>query len=157
MKFILTPELGRLAKWLRILGFDAVYSTQVHLSSLLIHALRDNRIILTRNSHFIHKAQMTKAIWIKSDEVSQQLRQVIKELSLRLEKDLMFSRCTICNIELQGINKQQIKDRVPEYVFKTQQKFFACPSCQRVYWPGTHWGNVSEALKEIIERKQKPE
>lgn len=149
MKFILTPELGRLAKWLRILGFDAVYSAEVNFSSLLIHALRNNRIILTRNSHFILKAQMTKAVWIKSNEVNQQLKQVIKELNLKPEKDLMFSRCIICNIELESVNRQHIKDRVPEYVFKTQQKFFVCPRCQRVYWSGTHWGNVSEALKSI--------
>jgi uncharacterized protein with PIN domain len=149
VKFILTPELGRLAKWLRILGFDAAYSAEVNFSSLLIHALRDNRIILTRNSHFIHKAQMTKAVWIKSEGVNQQLKQVIKELGLRLQKELMFSRCTICNMELKNINKQQVKNKLPEYVFKTQQKFFICPSCQRIYWPGTHWGNVTEALEEV--------
>lgn len=150
MRFILTPELGRLAKWLRILGFDAVYFTQINFSSLLIQALRDNRIILTRNSHFINKARVTKAIEIKSEKVSQQLKQVLQELSLRLDSERMFSRCIICNIELNEIDKQQVKDKVPEYVFRTQDEFLTCPSCQRVYWSGTHWGNVSRILKEII-------
>ena len=149
MKFILTPELGRLAKWLRILGYDAVYFTQTQFSSLLIQALRDNRIILTRNAHCINKARGARLIHIKSDKVNQQLKQIVKELNLSLDSDKMFSRCTICNKELNDINKQKVKKRIPEYVFKTQDQFFICPSCQRIYWSGTHWGNVAKTLQEI--------
>ena len=149
MKFILTPELGRLAKWLRILGYDTVYFTKHNLSCLLIQALRDNRIILTRNSHFINKARVIRAIWIKSEEVNQQLRQVLKQLSIRSDPQRMFSRCTICNTQLNKIDKQTVKKRVPEYVFETQDDFFTCPCCQRIYWSGTHWGNVTNILKEI--------
>jgi len=90
MKFILTPELGRLAKWLRILGFDAVYSSQVRFSSLLVDALRDNRVILTRNAHFINKARMTRSIHVKSDQTEQQLKQVFKELHIKPDKEMMF-------------------------------------------------------------------
>lgn len=149
MKFIVTPELGRLAKWLRIVGFDAIYFTQSNFSSLLIQALRDNRIILTRNLYSINKARGVKLVQIKSDQVSQQLKQVLKELNLKPDSERMFSRCTICNAELNEIDKQQVKDRVPEYVFNTQDKFYTCVSCRRIYWSGTHWGNVSKILKEI--------
>jgi len=152
MRFVLTPELGRLAKWLRILGFDAVYSPEVNLSSLLIQALRDNRIILTRNSRFINKAKATKFVQIKSDEVNQQLKQVLKELSIKPDPESMFSRCLICNTELDEVDKQQVRDKIPEYVFKTQDEFLTCPSCQRVYWSGTHWGNVSKTLEDITIR-----
>ena len=61
----------------------------------------------------------------------------------------MFSRCTICNIELTQVGKHQIQDKVPEYVFQTQEKFYTCKNCLRIYWAGTHWGNVSGALKEL--------
>ena len=149
MRFILTPELGRLAKWLRILGFDTVYSTQINFSSLLIQALRDNRIILTRNSRFINKDRVAKCVQIHSDQVNQQLKQILRDLDIRPNTEKMFSRCIICNVELNEIDKQQIKDKVPEYVFKTQDEFFNCPTCQRIYWSGTHWGNVSNTLKEI--------
>ena len=148
MQFILTPELGRLAKWLRILGFDAVYLRQINFASLLIQALRDNRIILTRNLHFINKARVVKAVWIKSQGLNRQLKQILKELNIKPEKELMFSRCTICNTKLNKISKQQVRQRVPGYVFKTQDNFFSCHSCQRIYWPGTHWGNVANILKE---------
>lgn len=149
MRFILTPELGRLAKWLRILGFDTVYSTQIKFSSLLIQALRDNRIILTRNSRFINKARVAKFVEIQSDQVNQQLKQILRDLDIRPNTEKMFSRCIICNVELNEIDKQKVKNKVPEYVFKTQDEFFNCPACQRIYWSGTHWGNVSKTLKEI--------
>jgi uncharacterized protein with PIN domain len=149
MKFILTPELGRLAKWLRILGLDAAYCAQINLSSLLIQALRDNRIILTRNLSFINKARGIKLVRIKSEQFNQQIQQVIKELNLVLDSKRMFSRCLICNVELKEIDKQQARERVPEYVFKTQDEFFTCPYCQRIYWSGTHWGNITKTLREI--------
>jgi len=150
MRFILTAELGRLAKWLRILGFDAVYFSQGHnFSSLLIQALRDNRIILTRNSRLINKARAARLIEIKADEVNQQLKQVLGELQIKPDSEKMFSRCILCNEELVNIDKEKIKDKVPEYVFKTQEDFITCPKCKRIYWQGTHWGNVRATLKEI--------
>jgi uncharacterized protein with PIN domain len=149
MKFILTPELGRLAKWLRIVGFDAVYSSRVNFASLLVQALRDNRIIVTRNANFINKARMTRFVHVHSDQPSQQLKQVFKELNIRPDEDAMFSRCIICNMQLHEIDKQKVKDMVPEYVFKTQDVFFTCPCCLRIYWQGTHWGNITKTLKEI--------
>ena len=149
MKFILTPELGRLAKWLRILGFDAAYSSQVNFSALLVQALRDNRIIITRNAHFINRARVTRFVHVYSDSPDQQLKQVLQQLKIKPDEEMMFSRCIICNTQLCGIDKKQAKDRVPDYVFKTQDDFLTCPCCERIYWQGTHWGNVSKALKEI--------
>jgi hypothetical protein len=148
MRFILTPELGRLAKWLRILGFDTIYFSG-NFSSLLIQALRDNRIIVTRNSRLVSKARAVRVVDIKDDDVNEQLKQVLKELNIKPDEDAMFSRCLICNTELNGIDKQKVKDKVPEYVFKTQEEFFTCPRCQRIYWSGTHWGNVTTIIKEL--------
>jgi uncharacterized protein with PIN domain len=151
MKFILTPELGRLAKWLRILGFDAAYFPQVNFAFLLVQALRDNRIILTRNSRFINKVRMTRFVHVNSDHPVEQLKQVCKELDIKPNEDAMFSRCIICNTQLRQVNKQEVQDRVPKYVFNTQDDFFACSCCQRVYWQGTHWGNVAQILGVITE------
>lgn len=147
MKFLVTRELGRLAKWLRILGYDTVYSTEEKKSTLVISALRQNRIILTRNRRISSKG--VRVLWIRSDLVREQISQVIKELGLSLDEETMFSRCTICNEEIEFIPKDKVKDRVPEYVFKTQQDFFTCPSCQRIYWQGTHWGNVQEIVWKL--------
>lgn len=148
MKFIATKELGRLAKWMRILGFDTEYFKEENYSKLKILALRDERIILTRNTRLSRPGGI-KLVQIKHDSLNEQLLDVSKELDLKADKDLMFSRCTICNIALEPVEKEKIKDKIPKYVFETQSKFIQCPKCLRIYWPGSHWGNVEEILKEI--------
>lgn len=148
MKFILTRELGRLAKWLRILGFDTTYFQQDKPGSLIIQALRDERIILTRNHH-LPKARGLKIVIIQAETIKEQVAEVLNTLKIKPDSDKMFSRCIICNEELQLVNKEEIKDKVPQYVFKTQDKFITCPKCHRIYWQGTHWGNVKKTLEEI--------
>ena len=148
MKFILTQELGRLAKWLRILGLDAEYCTEDKGSSLLIRALQEDRIILTRNVRLGQHAGI-KMLQIKSDYINEQLQQVAQALSLKLEKSSMFTRCILCNEILQAIAKEKVKDKVPEYVFETQNDFVTCPECRRIYWQGSHWGNVKEIIDKL--------
>jgi uncharacterized protein with PIN domain len=94
---------------------------------------------------------MTRFVHVKSDQPQQQLKQVVKELNIKPDEDRMFSRCIICNTELHEIDKHKVADKVPAYVFKTQDCFLTCPSCLRIYWQGTHWGNVSRTLERIIE------
>ena len=148
MRFILTKELGRLAKWLRILGFDAEYFTENKESTLIIKALQEDRVILTRNAHLGQHVGI-KRLNIRFDDVHQQLRQAIEELALKPDAALMFNRCTICNEELLKADKENIKDKVPEYVLNTSEEFMSCPRCRRTYWRGSHWGNVNAILKEI--------
>ncbi|MFH1655186.1 MAG: Mut7-C RNAse domain-containing protein [Candidatus Omnitrophota bacterium] len=148
MKFIATKELGRLVKWMRIAGFDTEYFKEDNHSKLKITALRESRVILTRNTK-LSKPRGIKSVQIKSELLNDQMREVFKELKIKPDKDSMFSRCTICNAELVSVEKNKIKHKVPEYVFETQEEFVVCPTCQRVYWQGTHWGNVQDTLKEI--------
>ncbi len=148
MKFILTKELGRLAKWLRILGFDTVYYNQDKPSSLIIQALRDERIILTRNQR-LPQARGLKILLIKNEKIKKQVEEVLNTFKVKPEPEMMFSRCILCNTELLEIEKEKVKDRVPEYVFNTQGHFITCPQCKRIYWQGTHWGNVKKTLGEL--------
>lgn len=148
MKFILTKELGRLAKWLRILGFDTEYMREDKPSALIIQALREGRVILTRNHHLPKYAGIGIVV-LGSQTLKEQLAEVLKTLNARLNKEMMFSRCTICNLLLVPVEKEKVKGAIPEYVFKTQDSFVVCPKCGRIYWQGTHWGNVNEMLKEI--------
>ena len=148
MKFILTKELGRLATWLRILGYDSSFYRQDNLSTLVITALREERAILTRNSR-ISRFPGPRIVKIKSDFVAQQIKQVIVELKLKPKQKDMFTRCVICNIGLEEIGKSRVKNKVPEYVYQTQKDFVVCPQCKKVYWQGTHWGNAREYLEKI--------
>ncbi len=140
--------MGRLAKWLRILGFDAAYFSQDNLSSLIIQALREERIILTRNQR-LPKARGLKIILIKNERIKKQVAEIFKRLGMKPEPKTMFSRCLLCNVALIAIAREKVKDKVPAYVFTTQSDFVICPECERVYWQGTHWGNVQKTLEEI--------
>lgn len=148
MKFILTKELGRLAKWLRILGYDSKFYQQDKLSTLVITALREERVILTRNSR-ISRFPGPRVLKIDSDFLAQQIKQALQQLKLKPTPEDMFTRCTVCNIELEETAKAGVKNRVPEYVYQTQKDFVICPQCKRVYWQGTHWGNARKYLEKI--------
>jgi hypothetical protein len=148
MKFILSRELGRLAKWLRILGFDTAYFNQDNTAGLIIQALREERLIITRN-HRLAGSSRIKTFLVKTERLKDQLSEILKGLKLDINGDMMFSRCIICNVELEHIDKEKARSKVPEYVFDTQDNFIACPKCKRIYWSGTHWGNVAQTLKEI--------
>jgi len=149
MKVLLTRELGRLAKWLRILGIDAGYFSEENTSSLIIQALKDDRMILTRN-HRIPQARGMKVVLINSERIKEQITEALGALGIKPDLKMMFTRCIICNEELVYIEKEKIRERVPEYVFNTQKDFINCPKCNRIYWQGTHWGNVTKTLEEII-------
>jgi hypothetical protein len=148
VKLLLTKELGRLAKWLRILGLDAEYSTENKSASIIIQALREGRVILTRN-HRLPAGRGIKIIILKKEKIKEQLAEALRELNVNPSSQQMFSRCTICNKELVSIDKEKVKEKIPEYVFNTQNEFFICGVCNRIYWQGTHWGNVSSIIKEL--------
>lgn len=146
MKFILTDELGRLCKWLRILGFDS--RIEKDRRSLVIDSLKEERTILTRDSK-MSRFTGIRVVKIESDFVEQQVAQLIKDLNLKIEKDRLFTRCVLCNECLEDTDRDSVKDRVPEYVFKTQDLFMACPKCGKIYWHGTHWALANKFLSGI--------
>jgi len=118
-KFILTSELGKLARWLRILGFDAEYDRSDNPSALIIKALREERVVLTRRKARVG-ALGKRAIVVCAEGIGQQLQQVIKELNLGINKDKMFTRCARCNQLLAEAEKSEVRSRAPARVFETQ-------------------------------------
>ena len=147
LRFAADVMLGRLAKWLRVLGQDVIYGR--HLSGAgLIHAARqENRIILTRDRR-LHLKQSHDFLFVESDDFREQLRQVVSTFHLVLSQDL-FKRCLICNYSLQPRLKPSVKQAVPEYVFSTQEHFFWCAKCRRIYWPATHHQKMLQELNNL--------
>lgn len=154
MKFIADKMLGRLCKWLRILGYDCIYFTDREKIELIYSSLRDDRIILTRDSRLKEKKRL-KLLFIKSQFIKEQLEQVIKDLKLAIDIDKVFSRCLICNREVKKINKESVKDRIPQYVYDTQESFSKCDFCDKVYWRGTHWDKIISDFKQIKQKNNK--
>jgi uncharacterized protein with PIN domain len=144
MKFIADVMVGKLARWLRILGFDVAYSNRFEDDELLRVAEAENRIILTRDRRLASRRMSARCLLIESDNYRGQLRQVITEFNL--EHFEVFSRCIECNSELRQVDKEDVFERVPPFVYLTQERFAMCPSCRRVYWHGTH---AAEMIKHL--------
>lgn len=147
-KFVVDAMLGRLAKWLRILGHDAVYYNDSNFFRMVRAALSENRIILTRNKKFGHHIGI-KIVLINSESLKEQMKQVINEFKLT-SVDIL-SRCIVCNVPVEKVDRELVKERVPEHALNTQDKFYRCFSCQRVYWSGSHVEEVKKMLEKFGE------
>ena len=147
MKFVADKMLGRLAKWLRILGQDVTYGPHLSGYGLIRAARREGRIILTRD-RTIRKMNPPEYLTIESDRFREQLKQVVREYRLDPLKDL-FTRCVECNSPFESVAKEAVREKVPPYVFSTQERFSFCRSCQRIYWPATHQGKMLQELKAL--------
>jgi len=147
-KFAVDAMLGKLAKWLRMLGYDTLYNPRFSLSKLAKLGSKENRIMLTRNRRLYETAPNICGYIVSSAHFPEQLSEIIKKFSLEKEKYL-FTRCTICNEKVFSIDKKEVLDRIPSFVSRTYAEFFLCPVCSRIYWPGSHFKHVREKLQEI--------
>lgn len=147
MKFVADKMLGRLAKWLRIIGQDVTYGSHLSGYGLVRAARKEGRVILTRDRG-IAKKNPTEYLLIRSDHFREQLRQVVDAYHLDPVKEA-FTRCVECNTVLEFIPKKAVEEKVPPYVFSTQEGFSFCRKCQRIYWPATHQQKMVQELKGI--------
>jgi len=152
MKFIVDHNVGKLAKWLRMIGYDTLFFTGDDDWQMIITALNEGRVILTRDTQIMRRGVVTsgrlKAILVQGDEPRQQMQQVAETLDLDFQSRL-FTICLECNQPLEERTKQQVKERVPPYVFQTQNQYVECPSCHRIYWKGTHWQAMTKQLEKL--------
>jgi uncharacterized protein with PIN domain len=146
-RFLADAMLGRLARWLRILGYDAEYFPGED-DELLRHACRQGRILLTRDTRLLRRRPLPPHLFIQSDHVMEQLRQVVAALRLNPPAPRVH-RCACCNAVLEPRHKAEVLGLVPEFVWSHHQAFWACPRCQRIYWAGTHRQRMEEAIKAL--------
>jgi hypothetical protein len=138
--------LGTLAKWLRILGYDALYDPRLDDHQLVRLARAEGRILLTRDRPLAGRPGL-RVLLIVSQELDEQLHQVL--VALELEPDRVYSRCPVCNRLLEAMDRNEARARVPAYVARTHDEFKHCPSCGRVYWQGSHWQQMEEHLARL--------
>jgi uncharacterized protein with PIN domain len=152
-KFIVDCNVGKLAKWLRLMGYDARFFNGTDDSQLVATALAEGRVILSRDTRIMERRVITsgklKAILIQSDKPQLQIRQVIDALDLDTNFR-PFTICLECNQALEERKKDEVKELVPPYVFKTQSQFMQCPTCKRIYWRGTHWQSMGKRLEKLV-------
>jgi uncharacterized protein with PIN domain len=149
MKFIVDNNVGRLAVWLRALGYDALFINPIEDDDLIEIARREGRIILTKDTGILRRRIVTRgevqALYVQGDDWRGQLAQVVREL--HLDADPGFTRCIACNTPPETRTREEARSHVPPYVYRTQQDFQSCPTCGRYYWKGTHWDRMREELQ----------
>ncbi|MGD9305578.1 MAG: Mut7-C RNAse domain-containing protein [Desulfobacterales bacterium] len=149
-RFAAERTLGKLAKWLRLLGFDTIFEAQ-DSSDRFFKDLPSGRILLTRTQAIQEQYGTRNHIIIKSDHVQDQIRQVIYELGIVFQDIRPFSRCLSCNVEITEIEKDAIFGQVPDYVWDTHDIFYTCPECKRIYWPGSHTKHNMKLIEELFD------
>ena len=142
--------LGRLATWLRIAGCDVVYDPGIDDNQLIDRAAREERIVLTRDTHLIKRKKVREnAFFVTGDSYKVQLASVLARFGIDPYRHFL-SRCLRCNQPLAPVQKLEIKDKVPPYVFETQSVFLTCSGCGRIYWAATHKERMEKLLREIL-------
>jgi uncharacterized protein with PIN domain len=154
LKFIVDQNVGKRAKWLRMVGFDACLFEGADDAAIVAAALAENRILLTRDRRIMKRRVIVggriKAILIESDHFKAQVQQVVSTLRLDKSRFRPFTTCLECNELLEECVKEAIEGRVPPYVYRTQEHFAECPACRRLYWQGTHWKAMSLEIDGIL-------
>ena len=147
--FIADVMLGKLTKWLRVMGIDVVYDASVTDDQLLRRAEQERRILLTRDRRLVQRRAPIRRLLIVSDYYHEQVRQVVQTFGLE-PAIRVFTRCLRCNTCLRPVTKGAMAGRVPSYVYATQMTFKHCVACDRIYWAGTHRDNMLRQLQAIL-------
>ncbi|MEB3773880.1 MAG: Mut7-C RNAse domain-containing protein [Desulfurococcales archaeon] len=150
-RFIADAMMGEVARWLRLLGYDTLYSRNYSDYQILRIAESTRRIIVTsdRGLHSRARRRGLRSIYISSHKIEERLAQVALGAGIRLHADPDRSRCPECNGELVKIkDKSLVKDKVPPGALNSYDTFYICRRCGRVYWRGGHWRNIERVLEE---------
>lgn len=142
--------LGSLAKWLRILGFDTLYFKAIDDNELIKIAKQEHRILLTRDTSLVKRKKIDSYILITSNEVSEQLKEVLLWVKGQGSKVKGNPRCAECNGGLSTADKESVANDVPEHVFLNFNSFFRCSSCGKVYWEGSHRKLIDEKIQNVL-------
>jgi uncharacterized protein with PIN domain len=150
MKFICDDNLGKLASYLRMLGFDTWFEDRIDDNTLLKTASAQKRMLITRDSKLICKTHPYGVLLVEDDDPLEQLKKIIVNQSLTIDPSGLFSRCSRCNEICRTVDKDQVAEKLFPYILKTQDIIKECPSCKRFYWQGSHYKNIIIKLRSAI-------
>lgn len=147
-RFLVDIMLGKLAKWLRLLGYDTIYE---HMDDqLMLETLRrDDRVLLTRDRELVELAGSGRAYYVRNQRPQRQVAEVVRNFGLD-PKRYLFTRCSLCNTPVETVDKKDVEDELPPYVRETHEEFFYCPGCGQVYWKGSHYDRAVAWLARAL-------
>ena len=160
VKFIVDCMLGKLTRWLRMLGYDVKYSRSLGDNQLIKTAKMEHRTLLTRDIKLYKQALMQgiNTFFIEGETGVEKLANLAKQSNITVEIDVAVSRCPKCNTRIRPIPKDRVINKVPRGTLVHSDKFWKCPNCKQIYWHGAHWKQITETLKhakQIVEHQGK--
>jgi len=147
-RFVLDVHLGKLARLLRMLGFDAAYERDYADSRIVEISVAENRIVLTRDRGILKTGAVTRGYWVRSSDPREQLAEVLRRFDLA-GRTRPFERCMLCNGRLEAVGKQEVLDRLPRRTAEGRDEFFRCCGCGKVYWKGSHYERMKKSIREL--------
>lgn len=151
MRFLVDAMLGKLAKWLRILGYDTFYYRDLEDEQLIELAEAEGRVLLTSDERLWRQRGGEEKILISSDDWREQLGELAQVVEL--DTSGVFTRCIECNVPLEQASREGVEGLVPPHVFATQEEFGRCPRCGRIYWKGTHFAQALAEVERMINKR----
>ena len=148
-RFIADVMLGRLAKWLRIAGFDVLYSNKYSDDELIALSNSEGRILLSLDTRLLIRKPVRRFVFLESQNVQGQIIQILKATHITHLSSLL-TRCLGCNETLIEAARESVRDSVPAYVYETHSHFKSCPRCRKIFWAGTHRRSVHQALERLL-------
>ena len=148
-RFVADVMLGRLAKWLRIAGFDALYSNRFTDDELIAISNLEGRVLLSRDTRLLIRKPVREFIFLGSQDLQGQIRQVFRTLHISCLKSPL-TRCLSCNEALVETPRDSVRGRVPPFIYRTQSYFKSCPACGKIFWAGTHRSAVIQTLEKLL-------
>jgi uncharacterized protein with PIN domain len=145
--FVLDVHLGKLARMMRLLGFDCLYRNDYDDPEIVDISVRENRIILTRDRHLLQASVITRGYWVRSGFVDNQVEEVLRRFDLS-SQIRSFRRCLLCNGDLESVRKEDILQHLEPKTILYYNTFFRCRRCGQIYWKGTHF----EKLEKKVEK-----
>jgi len=148
-RFVADVMLGRLAKWLRIAGFDVLYSNRFADDELVALSRREGRVLLSRDTRLLVRRSVRQFIFLESEKIEDQIRQIL-QATQTFDLPGLLTRCLACNELLVEISRDGVEGKVPSYVFETQPNFKFCSQCEKIYWAGTHRQVVLRTFERLL-------
>jgi len=147
--------LDKLAKWLKILGFDVLFFSKAADKDLVDLSRREDRVLLTRDTGLIERtAKRPNRLFVRSDDWEDQVVQVLDDLGL-WDDVRPNTRCIECNLPLKALARERARNLVTPFVLEHASSFAICPGCDRVFWQGTHYGDMERKIERLLERRVK--
>ena len=157
MKFIADGMLGKLTRWLRMLGHDVEYSNELDDRQLIAAAKKERRILLTKDLELYQQATAkgVDVFYLSGQTEDERLAEMAKRFDIELDINMRTSRCPKCNAKVKPIPKAEAENKVEKSTLTYYDSFWKCSKCGQIYWQGAHWTRIQRTLKKAKEKREK--